>query len=306
MKRIRIIALLLILAFITVTAAADTFGIISYDQMMVFLKLRKPSFADAELSVHFIDVGQGDSTLIISGDNTVLIDAGEKDSGDDVAAYIRSQNIHDIDYVIASHPHSDHIGGLPEILSEFEIGHIIMPDVPDSIEEETTALTDFIDCAEKNGAEISLAYPGEILDLGISELEIIAPCSDYDNLNNYSVAALLTHKDNIFLFTGDAEEESEADILSSGRLKDVDVLKAGHHGSSTSSGGEFLEIASPEYAVISCGTGNSYNHPSEKTMKKLSEKTERIFRTDIHGSIIAESDGSTLNFIITGKKEQMR
>ena len=301
MKRIRIISLLFILAFVTVTAVLDTFGIMSYDKMMILLGLRDPAFTEAELSVHFIDVGQGDSTLIVSGDKTVLIDGGEKESGSTVVSYLKSHGIYDIDYVIATHPHSDHTGVLPEIFSSFEIGEVIVPEVPENIIDELSSDKFFISLVNRSDILISHGYSGRKIDLDISELEIIAPCGTYDDINNYSIVSVLKHNNNTFLFSGDAEEESEADMLKKGKLQNIDVLKAGHHGSSTSTGDEFLEVTEPEYTVISCGTGNSYNHPSEKTMRKLSERKNRIFRTDLQGSITAESDGNTLKFIVNGK-----
>lgn len=301
-KRILVVTALLV---ILLMAVSDTFGFVSYEDMMVFLGLRPPVFTTAELSVHFIDVGQGDSTLIISGDRTVLIDAGDSEGGQAVRSYLVSQKVDHLDYIIATHPHSDHTGGIETVLESFETGTLLIPVFSENgkSEDDLYAWHELNRTAEAAGIAMTEAVPGMTLNLGISSLSVLAPSGDYDEINNYSVVTELVHGDNSFLITGDAETESEADMLKSGVLEDIDVLKAGHHGSSTSTGSEFLEIVKPEYAVISCGAGNSYNHPSASVMKRLGEYGVRVFRTDLQGSIIAESDGKTICFL-TADKEQ--
>ncbi len=301
-KRILVVTALIV---ILLMAVSDTFGFVSYEDMMVFLGLRPPVFTTAELSVHFIDVGQGDSTLIISGDRTVLIDAGDSEGGQAVRSYLVSQKVDHLDYIIATHPHSDHTGGIETVLESFETGTLLIPVFSENgkSEDDLYAWHELNRTAEAAGIAMTEAVPGMALDLGISSLSVLAPSGDYDEINNYSVVTELVHGDNSFLITGDAETESEADMLKSGVLEDIDVLKAGHHGSSTSTGSEFLEIVKPEYAVISCGAGNSYNHPSASVMKRLGEYGVRVFRTDLQGSIIAESDGKTICFL-TADKEQ--
>ncbi|MBP1567346.1 MAG: MBL fold metallo-hydrolase [Oscillospiraceae bacterium] len=301
-KRILVVTALLV---ILLMAVSDTFGFVSYEDMMVFLGLRPPVFTSAELSVHFIDVGQGDSTLIISGDRTVLIDAGDREAGQAVRSYLVSQKVDHLDYIIATHPHSDHTGGIETVLESFETGTLLIPVFSETgkSEDDLYAWHELNRTAEEAGIAMTEAVPGMTLDLGISSLSVLAPSGDYDEINNYSVVTELVHGDNSFLITGDAETESEAEMLKNGVLEDIDVLKAGHHGSSTSTGSEFLEIVKPEYAVISCGAGNSYNHPSASVMKRLGEYGVRVFRTDLQGSIIAESDGKTICFL-TADKEQ--
>ncbi len=301
-KRILIVSALLV---ILLMAVSDTFGFISYEDMMVFLKLRPPAFTSADLSVHFIDVGQGDSTLIISGDRTVLIDTGDRDGGQKVRSYLISQKVSHIDYLIATHPHSDHTGGVETVLETFDTGTVLVPHFSEAgrDEEDLYAWRELNRVTSEADVTMTEAVPGMELDLGISSLSVLAPSGDYEEINNYSVVTELVHGDNTFLLTGDAETGSEADMLKNGVLEDIDVLKAGHHGSSTSTGSEFLEIVKPEYAVISCGAGNSYNHPSASVMKRFGEYGVRVFRTDLQGSIIAESDGKTICFL-TADKEQ--
>ncbi len=305
MKIIRRILVVTFLAVTVALAVCDTFGIISYEQMMVFLGLRAPSFTSAEVSVHYIDVGQGDSTLIISGDRTVLIDAGDRNCGSTVAAYLDSQKVDHIDYLIATHPHTDHTGGIDKVLERFDTGTVLIPhfSTAGQSEDDLYAWRVFNRVLEENEADVMEVSPGTELDLGVSKLMILAPYGVYEDINNYSVVAELVHEDNTFLFTGDAEKESEAEMLEHGVLEDIDVLKAGHHGSSSSSGGEFLEIVKPEYAVVSCGAGNTYDHPSESVMKRFGESGVQVFRTDLQGTVIAESDGKNICFI-TADTEQ--
>lgn len=302
MKKLKMTAVVAGLLIILVMAVLDTFGIVSYEQMMIFLKLREAPFTRADVSVHFIDVGQGDSTLIMSGDYVVLIDAGEKENGEKVTSYLRAHNISRIDHIIATHPHSDHIGGLEDVINNFETGDLIVPQISEKEAEESFAYKCLLDTAYESGISVCEAVPGMKLELGDSELDILACGGDYENINNDSIVSELVHDDNKFLFTADAEAESESDMLRRGVLEDIDVLKAGHHGSSTSSGGEFMEIVKPEFAVISCGAGNSYNHPSESVMRRFGDEKVNVFRTDLQGSIIAESDGKTLNFVIAGRE----
>lgn len=301
-KRILFVTALLVMVLM---ALSDTFGFVSYEQMMVFLKLRPPLFTEAELSVHFIDVGQGDSTLIVSDSAAVLIDAGEKESGEAVVSYLESVNITHLDYLIATHPHSDHTGGIETVIESIDTDTVILPAFSEEGKEEEDLYTwkSLNRILEKSETETAEASPGMVLDLGNSELKVLAPFGDYENINNYSVVTELVHGDNVFLFPGDAETESEAEMLRNGILEDTDVLKAGHHGSSTSTGGEFLETVKPEYAVISCGAGNPYNHPSEAVMHRLGQADVQIFRTDLQGSIIAESDGKTICFVTAGREQ---
>ncbi len=305
MKKLRSVFIVSALAVMLLMALSDTFGPVSYEQMMVFLRLRAPAFTSAGLTVHFIDVGQGDSTLIVSGEHAVLIDAGEEESGGKVVSYLVSQNIEYLDCIIATHPHSDHTGGLKDVLKSTNTGEIIVPHISAEGRDAETlySLKKLGKLCEDTGTVLTEAYPGMKIDLGESELEILAPFGEYDNINNYSVVTELTHGNNRFLFPGDAESESEAEMLRNGVLEDIDVLKAGHHGSQTSSGGDFLETVRPEYAVVSCGAGNSYNHPSGKVMKSFAEYGTEVFRTDLQGSIIAESDGKTICFAAAGREQ---
>ncbi len=245
------------------------------------------------LEVHFLDVGQGDATLIRCGDDAMLIDAGNNSWGDDVRDYLEYQGIDDLDYVIGTHPDADHIGGLDVVMEAFDCGTVIMPDY----EKDTQTYEEVIDVMNQKGLELTLPQVGTVYELGEAAFTIVAPCRDYgDNANDYSVGILLEHGENRFLFTGDAEEESETDMLNSGIDLSADVFKAAHHGSRTANTEAFLERVNPDYVVISCGEGNSYGHPHAEVLNRLREMGVQVFRTDEEGTITAVSDGSSITF----------
>ncbi len=248
--------------------------------------------AVSELEVHYIDVGQGDSIYISSGDDNMLIDCGEKSEADTVTGYLKNMGVENIDYIIGTHPHSDHMGGMSEIVKNFEVGEFIIPHLDDGDVPSTVYFTKFLDAVEEENINLTEAQLNRKIKIGSAECTIIAPNSDdYSNANNYSVVVYMSHGDNSFLFTGDAESLAEKEILQAGAFVDADVLKVGHHGSDTSSSEEFLKAVTPEYAVISCGVGNSYGHPKDVTLEKLSKYTDRIYRTDINGTVVFKSDG---------------
>lgn len=291
---IQFASIIIAVILVAVPSILDATNVVPFEDAMVFLGLRDDTLTDSDVSVHCIDVGQGDSILIKSGDKSVLIDAGEKKYGDNVSLYLREQKISKIDYIIATHPHSDHIGGLPQIISEFEVENIIMPKIASESVPTSELYTALLQEIKKKGLKITAAVPGNSYDLGVSAFKILGPCDEYSDLNNYSVVIELIHGENSFLFMGDAEKTSENDIIRMGYAEDIDVLKAGHHGSSSSSGKNFLDIVRPEYVVVSCGAGNKYNHPNESTMTTLAQYTKEIYRTDMQGTVLFESDGDKI------------
>lgn len=244
----------------------------------------------SELTVHFIDVGQGDCTLIVCDGEAMLIDAGNNDKGTAVQLYLTKQGIDSLKYVIGTHPDADHIGGLDVVLYKFDCGTVILPDKS----SDTATYRDVIDVMEEKGYRNTLPVVGNAYALGSAVFTIVGPAGSYDDSNNCSVALLLEHGENAFLFTGDAESEAEEDMLESGISLDADVYQVGHHGSSSSSTEAFLDAVTPEYAVISCGAGNFYGHPHAETLNHLRERGVQVFRTDEQGTITVTSDGSSL------------
>lgn len=280
MKRSKLLIVLLITCFLfTNIGAIDTFA----------------APVPEKLVVHYMDVGQADSILVQLPDSkNLLIDAGDKSSSTKVVDYIKKLNIKKLDYVIATHPHEDHIGGMLDVIKTFEIGQIYMPKVVHTTEVYKNLLLGI----QSKGLKISDSKVGvKIIDSQDVKLTILAPSSgSYSELNDWSVVTKLTYKSNSFLFSGDAALTSENEMLKNKEVLKADVLKVGHHGSKTSTGSEFLKAVSPKYAVISVGKGNSYGHPTQETLNRLAVSKVEIFRTDIAGTIIAKSDGTTITF----------
>lgn len=252
---------------------------------------------EGELRVSFIDVGQGDSEFIeLPNGETLLIDAGTNETGADVVNYIESLGYSSIDYVVGTHPHEDHIGGLDDVIRTFDVESVYMPKVT----ADTKTFEDVLDAVDEKGLTINTAKAGvTLVDGDRLSVKMLAPVLDeYDNTNDYSAVIRIVYDDTSFIFMGDAEQYAE-DLITGD--VDSDVLKVGHHGSSTSTGEAFLERVSPSYAVISCGFDNSYGHPHTETIEKLGGIP--VFRTDEMGTIVATSDGSEISFRTLGKSD---
>lgn len=249
---------------------------------------------EGTLEVHYIDVGQGDATLIKCGSHAMLIDGGNNNKGTTVQLYLKKQGVESLDYVIGTHPDADHIGGLDVIVYKYNCDTVIMPDY----EKDTKTYQELVDVIHDKNMKITYPVVGEQYALGEAKFTIIAPNSNSygGNANDYSVAILLEYGKNRFLFTGDAEETSEAEMLTNGIDISADVYKVAHHGSRSASTQEFLNAVHPKYAVISCGEGNSYGHPHAEVLNRLRSMGVEVFRTDEQGSIIASSDGENITW----------
>lgn len=249
-------------------------------------------------SIHFVDVGQGDCTLVMCNGMALLIDAGENGHETEVLNYLREMNIDKLDYIIATHQHSDHIGGIPEVLEEYEADNIIMPRLTKEQTPTNSTYKAFLTAINKSkesGSKIISAKPGLVYQLGDASFEILGPVTDdCEDINSMSAVTKITYGESTFLVTGDAEKDEELEIIENGADLDCDVLRTGHHGSSTSSSKEFLNAVTPEICVISCGADNDYGHPHEKAVNRMLKHTEEIYRTDICGSIIMTSDGENI------------
>lgn len=252
------------------------------------------------LEIHYIDVGQGDSTLIISPEGrSMLVDAGDPDHGDDVVKYLKKRNIKKIDYLMASHPDSDHIGGMRHILQNFRIDNVIAP----LLQNETGSFYSFVSELKKNGLSIHPAVRGDAIPLSPTiRCDIIHPESRiYENSNDYSVSFVLTHQKHRFLFLGDVGKEIEAEL---GRKKmipsDITGWKLSHHGSNSSTDESMLRLIKPSFVIISSGFQNDYGHPAPSVLKALERNDIIVYRTDVQGDIVIYSDGKELR---TNQKE---
>ena len=251
------------------------------------------SSSAGQMQVHFIDVGQGDATLIACDGHYMLIDAGNNDKGTTVQSYLMSQDVEKLDYVIGTHPDADHIGGLDVVIYKFDCDTIIMPDVAN----DTRTYDDVVQAMKSKGYQTTYPVVGETYTLGGATFTIVAPNADYGNdMNDWSVGVLVQNGNNRFLFTGDAEEKAEEDILNNGIDISADVYAAAHHGSKTATSQAFLDKVSPTYVVISAGEGNKYGHPHAEVLNRLRAAGISVFRTDEQGTIVATSDGNDITW----------
>ena len=245
---------------------------------------------EAYLEVHYLDVGQADSIFIeINDEMTMLIDAGTNESSETIINYINSLGYNKIDYLIATHPHADHIGGMEKIVEEYEIGNIYMPKVTTN----TKTYENLLEEIDNKNLKIKTAESNvNILNGNGLVIDILSPVKNtYDDLNNYSVVLKITYKNVSYLFMGDAEEEVEQQITED---IDADIIKVGHHGSNTSSSIDFLKRVSPTYAIISVGEDNSYSHPHDEILKRYKDIGANVYRTDLNGTITVSTDGNKI------------
>lgn len=254
--------------------------------------LPSPAEDDGGLAVHFLDVGQADCILIRQGEHAMLIDAGNNDDDAFIISYLQEAGISSLDYAVGTHPHEDHIGSLDAVLQTFPVQTLLMP----KVQTNTKTFEDVLDAAIAKNISITAPQAGDTFLLGNAALTAVNHYTG-DDLNNHSIMLRLTYGDVSFLFVGDAEVPAEEAALATFLPLQSDVLKVGHHGSSTSSSSEFLATVSPAYAVISCGKDNDYGHPHRETLKKLAGCT--LYRTDTDGTVIASSDGKTLTWHTT-------
>lgn len=249
------------------------------------------------LQFHFIDVGQGDSSLIITPKGkTILIDAGDEAHAKKVVSYVREQGIEKLDLVIATHPDADHIGGMDKVIKNFDIGVFAMPDVSAKTNQYKQIQREL----KAKKMKATRLYQGDEVQIDDDiDFEILSPVKGkkYDDTNEYSIVAKIVYKDTSFILMGDATMENEVDIINNVPDIDIDVLKLGHHGSSTSSSDYFITKTSPNIAIISCGKNNKYGHPHQEVMRVLKKHGVTPYRTDEMGDIVITSDGKEIKYI---------
>ena len=251
---------------------------------------------DEYLAVHFIDVGQADCILLSCGDDYMLIDGGNAADGYAVRSYLENAGVDKLDLLVATHPHEDHIGGLPTVLTYFEAETIWTTEITYS----NSTIRKFLDAADKQDAPVVQPTGGETFLLGSALVTVLGPVStNYEDVNNLSLVLMVEFEDTRFLFTGDMETLAEGDMLDFWGEEfnwKCDVLKVGHHGSYSSTGYRLLREVAPTWAVIPCGYQNEYGHPHENTLSRLRDAEVITFRMDLMSTVIALSDGETIAF----------
>ena len=246
----------------------------------------KPTLDSDKVFVHFIDVGQGSCVLIQQGEQGILIDSGEDSYSERVSDYVLSCGVESFSYVIATHPHSDHIGGLDEIIESYTVSEVVMPCVAESYVPDSGVYNDFIGAIDSKKLTVNYADVGEKLTAGDISVEILGPSKQSSNLNNMSVICKVDIFSTNFLFMGDAESSQINSVYSTYSQFDCDVLHVPHHGSDTALHNAFFDSITAEVAVISCGEDNSYGHPHQQTLDYYTDNGCEIYRTDIDGDVV--------------------
>jgi len=246
------------------------------------------------LSVHFINVGEGDAILIIQGDYSMLVDGGSAAMGTTVFSYLRAQGVERLEYLVATHPFNDHVGGLPDVLRRMNVRNVLLP----MVYHDTPAYNTFLLAVEASGAYVAVPFAGHTFTLGDADITILSPnpTDEWENRANYSIVMRIEFGSTGFLLPGDAMREVEANLLDSTAHLSSDVLKVARHGASSATTSGFLDAVNPSIAVISAGEDNSFL--SQEVLRRLNNAGVHVFRTDLNGNVVITSDGTTLSVVV--------
>lgn len=255
-----------------------------------------PSNDEPHLFVHFIDVGQGDCIFLKYGDVDILIDGGYAENSPQIVRYLHQLGVDDLELVVNTHPHGDHIGGLPGVMAAFPVEEVWTT----TLSYYSYSFQQFMAQAQKDDALVQVPTPGDSMTIDRLTLTVLGPVKmDYQDLNDTSMVIMATFGEKRFLFTGDMEALAEGDLLASGADVSADVLKVGHHGSYSSTSAKFLKAVGPEYAVVCVGRNNTYGHPHAAPMQRLNNASVSVFRTDTMGTVTIGTDGKEFAFFWT-------
>jgi competence protein ComEC len=282
--------------------AAEAFGFgVAWDNATRTVIISNKADTNAEsLKVSFFDVGQGDSILLQCNGSNILVDAGDTDKGQKVINYLKANSVDKLDYIVATHPHADHIGGIADVIKSYSVGAVIMPNVTTT----TSCYKNMLTTIKEKGIKAIEPKAGDSYKLGGANITVLGPIKyDEKNLNSNSVVLKVEYAGYSLLLTGDADNTEEQAIIDSGAKLNADVLKVGHHGSATSSSEPFVNAVGAKYAVISVGTGNDYGHPTDSAMNRILKSGATIYRTDLNGTITMDISSSGRIEINTDKTE---
>ncbi len=288
------------ISLISVVITAALVVIYALNGSPTISRLKEASSGDYPMTVTFLDVGQGDCSLIECGETVIMIDGGESEYAGTVNSYLALKGISEIDCYIFTHPHSDHIGAAPGVIRANDVAQVMMTTFSEINIPTTTTYEKLLDAVLEEDCEVLYVNAGDTYSYGDLTLDILSPSAQTDEYNDMSVVVKITYEDTSFLFTGDATQTVEKEMTGKFDLS-ADVLKVGHHGSHTSTSEEFLSAVSPLLAVISCGADNSYGHPHKDVVDLLNAHEISIVRTDLSGDIVVYSNGK--NIFVDGIEE---
>lgn len=249
------------------------------------------SAVEPGMTAEFLDVGQGSSALIYGRDFSILIDTGEREYGERLLSRLKALRIEKLDFLIITHPHTDHMGAAAQLLGRIAVGEVLMPEIREALIPTAASYETFLLAVKENGAKASYARTGDIFTAGDASVRVIAPSAAGNDLNDLSLTLRVSYGETAVVVTGDAPEKAELQMVESGADMRAEILVCGHHGSKFSTAIPFLKAVSPSYAVISCGKNNSYGHPNAETLRRLEAQNVAIYRTDLLGTVVFQSDG---------------
>ncbi len=297
MTKKTVIKIIIISVAVLLVLALCGVGIYIFRDRLIEDDIVSQALEDGEIVLHFIDVGQADCILIMTPEGNMLIDTGTNSSESQLKSYLYDLEIESFEYLVLTHPHDDHIGGADMIVKEFDVENVIMTDADEDIDMYITLLS----LIEDRDINLIEAVSGESFYVGECKSTVIAPNKDYEEygeVNSTSVVLKCEFGECSVILTGDAETDSEAEMIAEyGDFLDCDILKLGHHGSKTSSSYRFLEITSPEYAIACCGKDNTYGHPAAEVVYRLNLFGIQLLRTDKEGSIIFTCNGEEFEYV---------
>lgn len=302
-EKVAIVIAIILFAFSLLMSFLENNGIYSWNDLNNDTgTLNGPVNPDSNFSIYYLDVGQGDCTIIKSNESVMMIDTSTQNHSLNIQEALKSLSIQKIDYLIITHQHDDHMGSAKDIIDKYQVDNIIMPKLSEINMVTTTNYENLLKSIVNNKVNAIPATVGDSFNLGEATVQIFSPSQQDEDLNNMSVVLKVTYGETSFIFQGDAEKAIEKQLLNSDFDLSADVIKVGHHGSNTSSTDKYLKAVNPQYAIISCGADNSYGHPHNEVIDRLKKNEIDFFVTAQTGDITVTSDGKNIS-VTTQNKE---